>query len=130
MGIVIAATWIGALLLILIAKTYRETYWSKYTFEPNVVNFGLLTGVRQEVQRKITNADKNRGFDIDADDDTTATEPSSGSPVPGSTDTGVTPGSEQATTEKPKEYKMATYAVDYSKLADEETSDTYADLDT
>ena len=130
MGIVIAATWIGALLLIAIAKTYRETYWSKYTFEPNVVNFGLVTGVRQEVQRKITGADKNRGFDIDADNDTTESGTSDSKSTSGSTDPGTTPVTEEITTEKPKEYKMATYDVDYSKLADEESNDSYADLDT
>ncbi|MBR0146172.1 MAG: sulfatase-like hydrolase/transferase [Eubacterium sp.] len=131
MGIVIVGTWVAALLLIAMVKTYRETYWSKYTFEPNVVNFGLLTGVRQEVQRKITKADKNRGFDIDTStssgDDNTEYSGKSTSTNPS---TGTDPATEQITTEKPKEYKPAVYDVDYSKLATEESNDTYADLDT
>lgn len=65
----VAAILVGAALICHITavgminsnKIYKNAYKSEYSFEKSVSNYGLMTGLRQEVERKI-NPDKGTEF--------------------------------------------------------------------
>ena len=133
LAITMVAAYVVALIMIACVKKYRLVYDSEYYFESAVTDFGLMTGIRKEVWRKMTGANKQTNFDIgDADDSHVAegdTTDSTKSTTPAtSSSTGSEPGTEQVTTEQEKVYSANRYPISFSDLAKQD-SGTYADLD-
>ncbi len=130
MAIVTVAAYILSLILILCVKKYRVVYNDQYYFESAVTDFGLMTGIRKEIWRKMTGANKKTDFEIDsADDSHVATDTQE--PVTGTHTTGTQgTNTEEGTTEKAQVvYTPNRYPISFSDVAKSD-SGTYADLDT
>lgn len=100
-----------ALLIVSCTGTYANTYGEQYSFQSAVTSFGLLTGLRKEIQALVTGGTGKVSF--------TATEPS---PEQTASDPGQ---SEHEIT-----YGKNELALDFAALAESDQSDgTWAELD-
>ncbi|MBR3538353.1 MAG: sulfatase-like hydrolase/transferase [Eubacterium sp.] len=131
MAITMAALYIGCLLLILMVKKYRLVYGDQYYFESAVTDFGLMTGIRKEVWRKMTGANKNQEFDLGDVDDSHVAQDTTSTSGPKTTTTGTQDGTntEEASTEpEPVVYTPNRYPISFSDVAKNDNG-TYAELD-
>lgn len=101
-----------ALLVVSCTGTYANTYGEQYSFQSAVTNFGLLTGLRKEVQALVTGSTAKVSF--------TATDPSSEQAE----------ASDAATSEREAAYGKNELPIDFAALAQSgQGNDTWAELD-